>query len=291
MNWDRYDNVYIDFALEYTQQQLIANLAEELLSEYPSNIPSDLLEPIIAKRYDALTKEMESRDITPIYLSPATNHSISKIASKDLTPRQERIRVAFESLHSLARYGRKIPAPGFPEFQKVLLSQTIISICSLAEGFFSNTVRILVDTQPDVLDRWEAQKDHSVKNMSRSRKLDRYIYELGRGRFNKQIHRLAKVFDFSVSLSDSDRDSVTELFLIRNCLVHNAGRVSRPYKDSGRAPSHLEIGDELDLTTKHTEYLTDNLVDLITELYRSVSIDVLGKGPENLMYEPAGEGE
>ena len=43
MKWDSFDNIYIDFAMEYSQQMLTYCLSRELLSNFPKNMPPNIL--------------------------------------------------------------------------------------------------------------------------------------------------------------------------------------------------------------------------------------------------------
>jgi hypothetical protein len=284
LSWDPFDNIYIDFAMQYSQQMLTYTLARELFFNFPMNMPPHILMPIMAKRYEILTQEMQRRGVEPELLFDADEAMVREIAYISLTPEQHRIRCAFEGVYGLARFGKKIPEFEFPQFERILISQNIVVICSFAEGFFSNTIRFLCSVRSKPLTIWEKRRGRKVAGMSSSQKVDQFVFEMGYGSIDKKIERIETEFDFQISSSQSEREKVAELFLMRDCIVHNAGLVSKAYKESGMAPKHLNVGDEMDLQEQPVEDLIDTLVDVVIAVYRSVSLQILKKPADRLMY-------
>lgn len=288
LSWDPFDEIYIEFAMECSQQILTYTLAHEALANFPANMPRHILDPIMAKKLVESDDELRRRGIKPIYpLSEDPDEDrIREAADTVLTPEQERIRYAFNGVYAVARYGKKIPEFKYPDFERVLIKQNVVTICSFAEGFISNTIRFLCPICPDPYNNWEKRQRRQRLPEEETDRLERYIYEMGFGSINKKIERIETEYDIQISASESQRNKVGELFLIRNCIVHNAGLVSKAYKESGKAPNNLNVGDELDLTEQATEVLIDALIDVVTDVYRSISLQILKKPLERLMFGP-----
>jgi hypothetical protein len=272
--------------MEYSQQMLTHTLGVELLSDFPKNLPEYILGPIVAKRHQILAAEMRRRGIAsdPQY---AADDAFFKLAAKvELTEKQHRIRCAYEGLYAVARYGKKMPEMEFPQFGRFLVAQTVVVVCAFAEGFLANTIRRLSSARPALFNSWKDRKSNKLVGLDESDVLEQFIFEMGYGSFEKKLSRIEREFGFKVSTSESDRAKIAELFLIRNCMVHNAGLVSKSYKQRGTHRHALSIGDEMPLPENATEELIDTLVDAVAAIYQSVAIDVLKRTPESLMFGP-----
>lgn len=284
--WDDFDHVYIEFALEYSQQMLTYTLGVELLSEFPKNLPGYILIPILAKRDQLLAVEMHRRGIAsdPQYVA---DDAFFKLAAKvELTEQQHRIRCAYEGLYALARYGKKIPEMEFPQFGRFLMAQNVVVVCAFAEGFLANSIRRLCSARPAPFDSWKNRTSNKLVGLDESDVLEQFIFEMGYGSFEKKLGRVERIFGFKVPTPESDRAKIAELFLIRNCLVHNAGLVSKAYKQRGTHRHALSVGDEMPLPENAIEELIDTLVDAVAAVYQSVAVDVLKRAPESLMFGP-----
>lgn len=284
MKWDSFDNIYIDFAMEYSQQMLTYCLSRELLSNFPKNMPPNILGPIMAKRLEVLNNEMKRRGQKQESYSKIDEEFIKDIASIDLTPEQHRIRCAFEGVYGLARFGKKIHEFEFPQFERILIHQNIIVICSFAEGFFANVIRYLCEVNQNPLTEWDNQKGKKNNGMTPSQKIDQFAFEMGQGNILKKINRIQKNFNVQFSLSKSVSEKISELFLIRNCIVHNAGLISQVYKDNSTINTDIIVGDEIELQDEIIEDLLDTLVDVIITVYRKISTIILKKTEDKLMY-------
>ena len=284
--WDEFDHAYIDFAIEYSRQMLAYTLGIEFLSDFPKNLPQDILIPIVAKRHQVLSAETRRRGIPPVPEYAVDDAFFKFVSSVELTEEQHRIRCAYEGLYHVARYGKKMAEMEFPQFDRFLVAQNVVVICAFAEGFLANTIRTLCVANPTPFDRWKKERDSKFTDLTKSDVLEQFIFELGYGSFEKKLNRIEQRFSFRIPTPKSDREKICELFLIRNCLVHNAGLVSQAYKQWGMARSTLSVGDEIPLPADATEELLDTLVDTVAVIYRSVSVNVLKKSPDRLMFGP-----
>lgn len=284
--WDDFDHAYIEFALEYSQQMLTYTLGVELLSDFPKNLPDYILTPIVAKKHQLLAAEMRRRGTAsdPQY---AADDAFFKLAAKvELTEQQHRIRCAYEGLYALARYGKKMPEMEFPQFGRFLVSQNIVVVCAFAEGFLANSIRRLCSARPAAFDSWKNRKRSKLVGLDEPDVLEQFIFEMGYGSFDKKLGRIEKEFGFKVPTPESERAKIGELFLIRNCLVHNAGLVSKAYKQCGTHHHALAVGAEMPLPEDAIEELIDTLVDAVAAVYHSVAIDVLKRASESLVFGP-----
>jgi len=284
--WDDFDHAYIDFVMEYTQQMLTYTLGVELLSDFPNKLPDYILTPIVAKRHQVLEAEMRRRGMTPNPDFAADDAFFELAASVELTKEQHRIRCAYEGLYVVARYGKKMPEMEFPQFRRFLVAQNVVVICAFAEGFLANTIRRLCSVGSTPFDQWKRKKKGKLAGINESDMFEQFIFEMGYGSFEKKLRRIEQEFGFQVSTSKADRKKIGELFLIRNCMVHNSGLVSKAYKQRGMNRHSLSVGDEMPLPEEETEELIDILVDSVTAIYRSVAVNVLKRSAETLMFGP-----
>jgi hypothetical protein len=174
----------------------------------------------------------------------------------------------------------------FPAFERVLISQNVIVICSFAEGFIQKTIRVLSDNRPAAFQAWERAKGGKLASVSPPERLEKYLFELGIGSIEKKLDRMGTEFGITLPITPPQRKTVEELFLFRNCLVHNAGRVSAQFKNSGAVAAHVQVGDEVELKDEQTEGMLDVLVDALTVVYRTVAVQVLNKPADRLMFGP-----
>jgi hypothetical protein len=284
--WDDFDHAYIEFAMEYSQQMLTYTLGVELLSDFPKNLPEHILSPIVAKRHQVLAAEMRRRGIAADSRYAADDAFFNLAVKVDLTEEQHRIRCAYEGLYAVARYGKKMPEMEFPQFGRFLVAQNVVVVCAFAEGFLANTIRRLCAARPAPFDSWKNRKSSKLAGLDESEVIEQFIFEMGYGSFEKKMCRLESEFGFQVPTPESDRAKIAELFLIRNCMVHNAGLVSKAYKQRGMQRQTLSMGDEMPLPENATEELIDTLVDAVATVYKSVAVDVLHRHPESLMFGP-----
>ncbi|MEX1096271.1 MAG: hypothetical protein WED34_09495 [Planctomycetales bacterium] len=288
LTWAPYDTMYVDFAMEYSQQMLTYTLAREAFRDFPKNLPPHIIVPIIAKRWRVLDNEIRRRGI-PIEspsLEDMDDPELIAAAEGEMTKEQHRIRCAFEGVYALARFGKKIPEMEFPAFERVLISQNIIAICSFAEGFIQKTIRVLSDHRPAAFQAWERAKASELAGSNPSERLEKYLFRLGMGSIEKKLDKMGTEFGVSLPISPAQRKTVGELFLLRNCIVHNAGRVSTQFKNSGAVAAHVQVGDEVELRDEQIEGMLDVLVDVLTVVYRTVAVQVLNKPADRLMFGP-----
>jgi hypothetical protein len=284
--WDDFDQAYIEFAIEYSQQMFTYTLGFKLLSDFPKNLPEYILAPIVAMRHQVLAAEMLRRGIDQAPEDAAEDAHLKLAASVDLTEEQHRILCAYESLHVLARYGKKMPEMQYPQFNRFLVAQNVVVICAFAEGFLANTLRKLCSARQVPFQQWKKRKKRKLSGLSDSDVLDQFVFEMGYGSFEKKLSKIEQEFTLRVPTPQRDRVKIEELFLIRNCLVHNSGLVSKAYKQRGMNRNALSIGDEMPLPEDSTEELIDTLVDSVAVIYRSVAVDVLRRSPDSLMFGP-----
>lgn len=282
--WDDFDHAYIDFAMEYSQQMLTYTLSVELLSDFPKNLPDYILTPIVARRHRVLAAEMRRRGMTANPDFAADDSFFELAASVELTEEQHRIRCAYEGLYAVARYGKKMPEMEFPQFRRFLVAQNVVVICAFAEGFLANTIRRLCSVDFTPFDQWKSKRKEKLAGINESDMFEQFIFEMGYGSFEKKLSRIEQEFGFQVSTSKADRTKIRELFLIRNCMVHNASLVSKVYKQRGMNRHSLSVGDGMPLPEEETEELIDILVDSVTAIYRSVAVNVLKRSAETLMF-------
>ncbi|MEL6601724.1 MAG: hypothetical protein AAFP20_00680 [Cyanobacteria bacterium J06614_10] len=288
-NWDDFDHIYIDFALEYSQQLLTLYISLGTFSQFPNNLPPGLIIPILAHRYKAQDDERDRRGLE---LEPEAAQFIAsldkktrEIASKPLDDFQTKISLLFESIYSLSRWGKKLDYTDFPDFERVILTQHIITVCSFAEGFYSNTVRYLADKPPYPFKAWKTISK-KAKNSSKTDQelLDVYLFDKSGGNFTEKLSTLEQTHGISLNITEEQKKALSDLFLVRNFLVHNAGRATKFFITNANRWGTINHGELVPLEHQEIEELIDILIDAIVEIYRSCSITLLGKAESQLVW-------
>lgn len=287
--WDEFDNIYIDFALEYTQQLLTLHISLVAFSEFPSNFPPGLIIPILAHQYKIYDDECRRRGLEPepeMAMLVGMDETLRQLASQPLDAFQTKISQIFISLHALSRWGKKLDYREFPDFERILITQHVITVCSFAEGFYSNVVRYLATRPPYPFNTWKRLQrgQRRTTSMTNTELLDKYIFEQGQGDFNKKLRILQQTHNISLSITSAQNDDLKDLFLVRNHLVHNAGRVGKFFMDNNTRWSTLNHSDLVPLETNEIESLIDTLIDIVVEIYRSCSLQLLGKTTTQLVW-------
>ena len=249
IKWDDFDQVYINFEIGYHQELLTKILALEYFDDFPDNLPLHLIIPQIARRHEDLTASMKENGEDPGQGFPANEDAFYKeVASIPMSSRQKYFGIAYLGIYHMARFYKKMPEMEYPQFDRFLLSQSIVVICAYAEGFIANTLRKLCEFRPGPYDLWKTKRKKKISNFSKSEVLEWFVFEMGFGGFDKKINRIEDEFEFKFPISKEDRDKIKELFLIRNCIVHNAGLVSKAYKQAGITGVDMHVGDEVSLS-------------------------------------------
>lgn len=273
--WDEFDHIYIDFALEYTQQLLTLHISSGAFASFPNNLPPGLMVPILARRYKVLADERIQRGLA---LDPEfepfadMDAQFRMIAAEPLNGFQIRIGHLFESIYALSRWGKKLDYTEFPDFGRVLLTQHVITVCSFAEGFCSNAVRYLARRPPYPFKSWQQQNagrnsQHSKRPKSEAELFDKYLFNMGHGNFNDKLTAFERAHRVALALSSKQQAEVRNLFLLRNHLVHNAGRGSELIRSESTRWTAVKNGDLLTFGPQEVEEMIDELINVIAAIY------------------------
>ena len=300
-NWDDFDHLYIDFALQYTQQLLTLHISSGAFESFPRNLPPVLIVPILARRYKIFADEKIRRGTAPdpeFERFAGMDAHFRMIAAEPLDEFQTRIAHLFESIYALSRWGKKLDYTEFPDFERVLLTQHVITVCSFAEGFYSNAVRYLAKRPPYPFTSWQQQNGtrnsrhakkqsrHDKKQTSAAELFDKYLFDMGRGIFNDKLIAFERAHGVALALSSKQKEEIRNLFLLRNHLVHNAGRGGELIRSESTRWTGVKNGDLLSFGLQEVKDMIDELIDVIAAIYTTCSLKLLGKTPLQLVFGP-----
>lgn len=290
-HWDAFDNIYIDFALEYTQQLFTHELSLKVFESFPINLPPGLIIPIMAKRYAIHEDERIRRKLPPnddVEVPEGFDEFAREVAKEELDEFQERVWKLFEGVYALSRWGKKMDYTEFPDFERVLLTQHVITVCSFAEGFCANVLRFFAKKPPFPFSAWKKAniQRKKIRRSSEDELFEAYLYEMGKGDLISKIKVFEKSHGTTFSFAAPHEGSVKDLFLLRNHLVHNSGRASELLMKKSTRWSTIQNDQEIPMDPSGVEEMVDDLVDVVAEIYRACSLQLLGKQATQLMFGP-----
>ncbi|EGR0637452.1 hypothetical protein E5T98_21550 [Vibrio vulnificus] len=278
-NWTTYDRIFIDFTVQYTQLQMGYFIKKGIFSHFPYNLPPYHLYPTLGIKIKTLRDEMIKRGLdtseSDAYLSEEDMKAMEEFELKDLTPDQQQIRALFDSFHALSRYGIKMKEHTFPEFDDIHISQNVISICSLVEGYIVSSLKYIL----------ENCTNGKFDRMKQSQ-LDDKVFQLTSKSFLLNLGSIEKFFSVNFKISKKQKNQLSDLFLVRNLYVHNNGIVTNHFLRKTSQFKKAIVNEKLILQEEVVDALLDNLTDVSHMIYESTSIAFLGKRNEQLLRAP-----
>lgn len=286
--WNDYDRMFVDYGLALNQVQLLSSLSEQVLENFPLNIPPDIILPVIAKQHEIVHDVMERRGMAPGF--ELGDDLMKKLAKVKFDDKMQRLYILYYNVYSLSRHYKNLPDFVFPDFQRIRLSQEIIMVYALTEGFISNSVRIACKLKPEIMKsdkeiKWKELLSYHNWNELMENLVEKFVYAICYGNLKDKIDNINDRFALELSLTADDIESLDEIDIIRNIIVHNDGKTTQRYIDFV-GNNKLKIGDDLPLDNEHIEELLDNLTDLNYKVYAKISTKFFGQESKYLVPKP-----
>jgi hypothetical protein len=148
------------------------------------------------------------------------------------------------------------------------------SLLALAVSYFEaaivDTVREYVYAKPDEIYELMLQKfDKKILDNDREeirlKGLDEYLIEafldkVANGDNKTKIKKLAELTGIEVNLGNERWEKILEMFVRRNCLIHNDLIVNNTYfKQAGQKAENISQGNKIEITV---QYISDRIEDL-----------------------------
>jgi len=302
MSWKNLIIKYTDFIILLDDIRVLSNLSFQIFHNYPKNIPRDIYEPIskdlsfakglVNLHFDKSDKVGSKEEIDPTNFKPKSNlsaiflESVSAKAiqmmetSKDVPTKKETKTVELRSL-----------------FKKIILEQEFLSYYSIFEAFLSNLLTIIFKKYPKKLNpknlpenesreiRWNDILQFSNYDDLIDFMIEKYIYSFGYKSLYERLKSLkSKKFGFKLSLDKKMKSLLDEIDELRNCLIHNGGRVTNKALKKLNNPD-LKAGDWIIITPKTNEDIYKYFKNIVYILYIQTATKHFKKEFENAKKE------
>lgn|GEM_PF-6944869 len=309
MDWDDYHQRYHDFLAAMIQSELVADVAAEILSDYPKSLPENwkkCLNRVFEDTADALNECAKMA----FEQAPAEEHQDSGSSSGftrtvDVGPPdsfEARLSISAVALalgSSLTRpssVGNPVPPYSY-DFAEVAHSQQLVMGFAHTSAFLADSVRTICMQRPAVLKSnkkidWKTLIELGDWHCILSQMIEKYVYEFGWDSISDITDSMRKRLGLPIRIEQAIMDRIEAAELLRHLLVHTGGRVSSEYlMRSGR--TDLVLGQRITIGSRIVRPLYLDLRSLATEVFFDVSEVHLGKKRKDIPYRrtksPAGE--
>jgi len=309
MDWDDYNQRYQDFRAAMNQSELVANVAAEILSDFPISLPENWKQHL-GRVFDDTAKALSQCANEVWGQAPTGEHQDSNRSSGlkrtvDIGPpdsfeaRLSSLSVELIMLTSLAHPSSSgNPVPRFSsDFAEVVRSQQLVMGFAHTSAFLTDSVRTICMQRPAVLKSdkkidWKTLIELGDWDCILSQMIEKYVYEFGWASISDITDSMRKRLGLPICIDPDTIDRIQAAELLRHLLVHTAGRVSSEYlARSGR--TDLVLGQRVTIGTEIVHPLYLDLRCLALEVYSDVSEVHLGKKRIHLPFQqnkpPAGE--
>lgn len=244
-----YERQFQAFMRSASQTKLIAQIAGELLTDFPQRLP-----PEVRQR---LAKDMRSwvskgPDLAKARMKEPGQKVEMEWPSDDLLEATLSVLQAqfFAHRHETTKLS-------MPNFRSLIYEQELVMLVAQLEAFFSESVRAMCVAEPRVLRRekaltWSEVLDCESLQGVMKRMIEAYTFELGLKSLAERFKHLKEKHGVEIALKEEDLQYLDEIEALRHVIVHNGGRVSQEYlKRTGR--SDVKIGDVISVDADFRE--------------------------------------
>lgn len=237
---------YTDFVSLINDVRILSKLSYQIFDKYPKNIPKEIYKPIEddlsffaknLKLYNAKQtlsyKEIKEKN-TPVEYQPKTNLSGIFLESSvakgigDLFTKEIPVTIAVKSPIKLYSY-----------FKKIILEEEFLSYFALFEAYLNSIISIILKKYPKKLNPTEIKNESKMIRWDEILQFDnysdlvdllveKYIYSFGYKSIKDRLAILRKKeFGLDTQIGKDVEKSLDEIQEIRNCIIHNGGRLTR----------------------------------------------------------------
>ncbi|WP_421323987.1 hypothetical protein [Aeromonas sp. 604176] len=283
-DWCAYDEIYINFTIQYTQLMLGYVINKGVFSSFPYNLPPYHLFPTLGLKAKVLRDEMIRRGLdTTTIDAEFTNdilESLNNYTIENMTNEQQLVSALFNSFMSMSRYGLKMGEHTFPDFENIHIAQNLISICSISEGFIVSSLSYLMLKSKIPLNNQHPKEKIKTNDHET---IDKMVFNLTKGSFVKNLEAIEHALDIVIGLEQKFKNKLQDLFLIRNLYVHNNGIVNGHFRKMTNNYKEAVQGAKLLLNENEVEDMLDTLTDTVYRFYKITSLTCLNKQEKQLV--------
>lgn len=262
--WEKYKDIYHKHEISISQTHIVTIVANEILTDFPKQMPEKIRKPLeddlqhLAYCLSVNLDETEQHDAQKNFQGHDVRHSESADG--------------FELFHSVLNlqmnrvmlYSKK---ESEIEFSNTLLSQELVMLMAHIDAFMGDTIRIICQAHPEILNRKKEIKWNTVLSCGNWDNLmdfmiEEYNYEFGRKSFNEQIQIIRTTFGIKLNYPRADEEFIflEDMRNNRNAIVHNGGKVNEDFIKKSKNID-INIGELLPLD-----------VGILNKVYGSVSV-------------------
>jgi hypothetical protein len=271
IEWGHYDREFISYIVRRKQIALLSSLSEIIYSDFPINMPKEVMTPVLAKYYLAFEDSAQQKNM-PTYLSEVEFQRLREMADTELDERQERLLFLYYGIQFESRFFLDLPVMEFPDFDGMRKAQEVITTYSYAEGFITDSIKMILDL------------DEKYKDFDKQEK-EKLLFELLFGNIETKISKINRKLNLKITLSDKQRVKHKKLNCLRNLIVHNNACANLQYIKLFE-DKRTKLGEKIPMTDKMIEELLDSLGEILYLLYREISLKYLGRAEDKLLPMP-----
>lgn len=257
---------YHDFTIGISQTELVSLISDEILSDFPKNLPKD-------------NKENIENFLTGICASILREEGYEINDSQGIPIKAKEVKdspLLYPTLKLFLSSGAKREYKGIKfDFSFFLLSQELVMLFSYLDAFLLNCLRAIAESDEKILKRdkkitWKEiitarSREEIVENI-----IEKYCYEFGWQNFRNKIDILKKEHRLEVSTPDDVIDSICEGEGLRHLVVHNGSRINRDFLNKN--PFYEgEIGDQIIINKDYLNNLSGELLSLGGDIFISIA--------------------
>jgi len=292
MKWEDYRGIYLDYEMTVTQTRLSSVISQQVLEDFPKNIPKEI-EPFargfrrlkeIAETLMDYKKAMESQSTNSI---SKRNESISDKSNNTDELDEARFIDEFFTLFTLiAKRGIKLTDI---DFRRIQLAQELVMHYSNFEGILSDNLRTACCVCPDIMKKtktlqWEEVLSCGSWNRLLDMLVEKFVRDMGWTTLQKRLNIFTDFLNLDVHFDEEDAGVIKEVELTRNLIVHNGGKVNREYLRLKKA-KNLKVGDYIPLDNDFLKLASITFQMLASEIYTEISKKYFGKNEDEILEE------
>jgi hypothetical protein len=288
--WEDYRKVFLNYQQTASETILISLVTEEILKDFPKNIPKNVGTPAfqtlsrISQSIIQAEKEFSEGKAasheTKQKLEKSENHfeESKKTKSTELADK-----VAFEILCLM------ISSVGCDEkfdfknldFSRLQNFQGLIMHFSNFEGILADSLRAICYVRPEVMKKKKTVEWEEILSLKSWQDIidmltEKFVYDLGWQSLEERVNTFRTLFGLELNFSEDEIAVLKKVELIRNLIVHNAGKVNADYLKL--EPSEkLQIGDYVPFDKEFLEHVSRTLQSIAANIYLQISIKYFGK--------------
>jgi hypothetical protein len=296
MNWADYKQVYLNYQLSVIQTRLISIVLTEILRDFPKNIPKNLSDPAFRKLkevVDAIASFDKNRSVSHADKTGKKSHKnrnkMSAVEGKGETVSESAGALAFEILTlatTMVALDRHKKLKDI-DFQRTQSFQELVMHYSHFEGILTDSLRAICSVRPEVMRKKRTIEIEEVLSCGCWDNLvdmltERYVRAMSWGSLEKKLDTLKNHFRLGFQIDAEGHRVLREVELIRNLIVHNAGKANSEYITLRNAKG-LRVGDYIPLDSEYLKYVSTKLNVIASEVYIEISKKYFGQKEEKVI--------